>query len=395
MTSLIRKSITYSALLPLSVVLLTAAKQSRVSSLSLAPQLHIVLPGFTSAQTEIQQKYSDLGGEGGFLGKPTMGLGTCPDGIGYFVHYQGGSIYWTPSTGAHEIHGAIREKWKSIGWEQSALGYPVTDESVTPDRIGRYNHFQHGSIYWTPSTDAHEIHGAIREKWKSMGWELSQLGYPVTDESLTPDGVGRYNHFQNGSIYWTPSTNAHEIHGAIKAKWASMGWETSYLGYPLSDVDNNTSQFQRGSIQVTSNGVAVDYPKSKHFHARVSFDDSTPIGGDADLIVDAKGNFHWFGYLHDSSRFVSYHCRLAVAVIAGPRDQSPLTYSKWVEETASFGDNHWDFAGNDQWVAEHWDQIDQTGAMYWRIESHDTFSEAVGDFIKDLVKEAIKKYLGA
>src|SRR5207302_49498 len=83
------------------------------------------------------------------------------------------------------------------------------------DGVGRYNHFQGGSIYWTPGTGAHEVHGAIKDKWASMGWERSFLGYPVTDETGTPDGVGRYNHFQGGSIYWTPSIGAYEVHGAI------------------------------------------------------------------------------------------------------------------------------------------------------------------------------------
>jgi uncharacterized protein with LGFP repeats len=81
-----------------------------------------------------------------------------------------------------------------------------------------------------------------------MGWETSFLGYPITDESITPDGIGRYNHFRktdssgtrDGSIYWTPSTGAHETHGVIRDKWASLGWETSSLGYPISDVEETT-----------------------------------------------------------------------------------------------------------------------------------------------------------
>ena len=91
------------------------------------------------------------------------------------------------SAGAFEVHGAIREKYLALGAEASILGYPVTDETATPDRVGRFNHFQGGSIYWTPGTYAHEVHGLIRERWASQGWERNpQLGYPITDE-LTPD----------------------------------------------------------------------------------------------------------------------------------------------------------------------------------------------------------------
>ena len=55
------------------------------------------------------------------------------------------------------------------------LGYPVTDETITPDGRGRYNHFQYGSIYWTPFTAAHETHGAIRERWASLGWDKRKV----------------------------------------------------------------------------------------------------------------------------------------------------------------------------------------------------------------------------
>jgi uncharacterized protein with LGFP repeats len=93
-----------------------------------------------------------------------------------------------------------------------------------------------------------------------MGWERSVLGYPVTDELPTPDGVGRFNHFSStdnpsnvdGSIYWTPTTGPHEVHGLIRAKWASLGWERSCLGYPIGDTTATTtgsrSDFQRGQI---------------------------------------------------------------------------------------------------------------------------------------------------
>ena len=38
-----------------------------------------------------------------------------------------------------------------------------------PDSIGFFRRYKNGMIYYTPSTDAHEIHGAILEKWSNMG----------------------------------------------------------------------------------------------------------------------------------------------------------------------------------------------------------------------------------
>jgi hypothetical protein len=199
-------------------------------------------PGTGSHQVcgPIRDKYLSLGGPSGFLGYPVTDETGTPDGIGRFNHFaNSGSIYWSPSTGAWSIHGGIRAKWASLGWETSFgfLGYPTSDETDAPDGVGRFNSFSRsGSIYWTPSTGAWSIHGAILARYRALGGPSSFLGYPVTDESGTPDAVGRFNHFSNaGSVYWTPSTGAWSIHGAIRDKWASLGWERGFLGYPVTD----------------------------------------------------------------------------------------------------------------------------------------------------------------
>ena len=157
---------------------------------------------------DILRKYDQLGACRSFLGSPLTSETATPDGQGRYNHFRGGSIYWHPKIGARVIHGAIRDKWASLGWERSFLGYPTTDETATPDGRGRYNHFQGGSIYWHPKTRAHEVHGAIRDKWASLGWERSSLGYPRTDEMTTLDGKGRVSRFQGGWIYWYPDTGA-------------------------------------------------------------------------------------------------------------------------------------------------------------------------------------------
>jgi uncharacterized protein with LGFP repeats len=101
------------------------------------------------------------------------------------------------------VYGAIGDKWAQLGREDGFLGAPLTDETGTPDGVGRFTHFQGGSIYWTPQTGAHEVHGAIRDRWQSMGWEGSRLRYPISDERSTSDG-GRYSTFQGGTIVWSP-----------------------------------------------------------------------------------------------------------------------------------------------------------------------------------------------
>ena len=216
------------------------------------------------ATAYIEAKYKALGGAGSFLKAATTAITVCPDGKGYYRHFQGGSIYWHAYTGAHEVHGAIRQKWAGLGWEKSFLGYPTSDETVGRDNdgAGRFSHFQGGSIYWHPTVGTFELHGAIRQKYLELGAEASFLGYPTTDELGTPDGVGRFNHFQAGSIYWTPSVWAHEVHGLIRQYWANNGWErNAALGYPITDelIPSRTAGHLRpGSIRRPDIFVATD-----------------------------------------------------------------------------------------------------------------------------------------
>jgi hypothetical protein len=112
------------------------------------------------------------------------------------------------------VIGAIRDKWIALGGPGSFLGEPLTDELTTPDGIGRFNRFQGGMIYWTPATGAQEVHGAILEKWESLGFERSFLGYPVTGEIDFPEG-GRVSAFERGAIYWWPDTGAIELNDVV------------------------------------------------------------------------------------------------------------------------------------------------------------------------------------
>ncbi len=117
-----------------------------------------------------------------------------------------------------------------------SLGMPITDELGTPNKPGRYNHFVKGSIYFSASTGAQDVSGPIRNKWASLGWENSHLGFPVHGQRNTPNKPGSFNRFQGGMIYWSPATGAHEIHGPILDTWARLGYENSVQGFPTSSV---------------------------------------------------------------------------------------------------------------------------------------------------------------
>ncbi|NDW04309.1 hypothetical protein [Jiella pacifica] len=173
---------------------------------------------------------------------------------------------------AFAVYGAIGAKYAALGREAGPLGAPMSDEADAPGG-GRFNNFRNGAIYWHPTIGAFAVWGAIEDKWTSLG--RVGYGYPITDETVTPDRRGRFNHFRQinlpgrpeSSIYWTPQTGAHAVYGAIRQKWASMGWERGALGYPISDEYQDgqyrRSDFEGGSIRWTAQGGAVTIPKAR------------------------------------------------------------------------------------------------------------------------------------
>jgi hypothetical protein len=109
-----------------------------------------------------------------------------------------------PDKQAFEVHGEIRAKYEALGGAAGPLGLPVTDESQTPDDVGRFNHFERGSIYWTPRTGPMMVRGTVRDRWAASGWERGPLGYPVQDQHrmtlLGPLPLVEWCKFENGLI---------------------------------------------------------------------------------------------------------------------------------------------------------------------------------------------------
>lgn len=209
----------------------------------------------------IHAQYETMNTTAGIHGYPRNSESTTPNGRAQYNDFENGGIYWSGATGAHSVYGAIYGTWSRLGWEAGPLGLPTTSERATADGRGRYNDFEVGSIYWTPGTGAHEVRGSIRTKWIGLGAERSVLRFPTTNELGTPDRVGRFNHFERGSIYWTPRTGAWEVHGLIRDEWARRGWERSSLGYPVSDEfavpGGRRSNFQRGYIEWVNGRINV------------------------------------------------------------------------------------------------------------------------------------------
>ncbi|MCV2489582.1 PQQ-dependent sugar dehydrogenase [Geodermatophilus sp. YIM 151500] len=151
------------------------------------------------------------------------------------------AVYGSPIDARHAGDAAVRE----------ALGAPVAEE-VTDGGV-RWREYERGRLYWTAATGVRLVRGPVLEAYLALGGH-AVLGAPTTDELRAADRVGRYNDFAApaASIHWTRRTGAHAVQGAIGARWAELGREESFLGYPTSDEyavpGGRRSDFEGGSL---------------------------------------------------------------------------------------------------------------------------------------------------
>ena len=153
--------------------------------------------------------------------------------------------------------------------------------------------YEHGTVYWSERTGAHEVHGEIAARWLEVGGEDSFLGLPTTDElrlegyRAPGDGsAGGLAHFEGGTITWTARHGAAIVHGMVRDIWALLGWERSALGVPVSDdvVDRAPACCADASSTARSPGRPPAGPRSRSRRPRRPTDalgDADPTRSDA------------------------------------------------------------------------------------------------------------------
>ena len=102
--------------------------------------------------------------------------------------------------------GAIDDKYDALGGADGILGIPIGNEQDAANG-GRKRYFRkpglhYGAIYSHPDTGAFEVHGSIWEKYNELEEEAGRLGYPLSDEEVAVDELGKNNQFQNGFIFF-------------------------------------------------------------------------------------------------------------------------------------------------------------------------------------------------
>ncbi|WP_432541952.1 Ltp family lipoprotein [Kineococcus sp. SYSU DK002] len=230
----------------------------------------------TAQDIPVTGSFSELwlsqGAQYGFLGQPTTGEVPIRNG-GVYQNFQGGTLYWSPTTGPHSVSGDFQRFYAAQGYENGFLGYPLTQE-VRIRNGGVYQNFQGGTLYWSPTTGPHSVSGSFRDLYGSRGYENGVFGYPTSQEVPIRAG-GVFQNFQGGTFYWSPTTGAHALQGSILDAYRRTGSEGGPLGYPTSsefDVSGGKrTNFQGGYIEWSAaRGALINQPVAQPVAPSVS-----------------------------------------------------------------------------------------------------------------------------
>ena len=109
-----------------------------------------------------------------------------------------------PGVGEVSMDGPTAEAYQKMGGE-AVLGAPTAMAQTVGD--GSMLAFTNGTIFTSPSTGAHLVQGEILKVYTAEGGPAGKLGFPTSDEAQTGGGAkvtggGWISEFQNGTITW-------------------------------------------------------------------------------------------------------------------------------------------------------------------------------------------------
>ena len=99
---------------------------------------------------------------------------------------------------------SINAKWLALGGTQGVLGPAVSDVQTFAVAGAQVRYFQNGAIIWSASTGAHDVYGAIMARYSSLGNAVATLGLPTSGEKAAFGG--RMNTFTGGNVTWNANT---------------------------------------------------------------------------------------------------------------------------------------------------------------------------------------------
>ncbi|MEI7689564.1 MAG: lysozyme M1, partial [Candidatus Saccharibacteria bacterium] len=88
------------------------------------------------------------------------------------------------------------------------MGYPTGPVITTSDSKTSWQSYQNGYIIWGDNSGAWESKGAIRDRWAQLGYQNGTAGFPIDNERYDPNTNTWSQRYQNGVIYYSDPLGA-------------------------------------------------------------------------------------------------------------------------------------------------------------------------------------------
>ncbi len=123
-------------------------------------------------------------------------------------------------------------KWVASGGLQG-LGAVLANAAPMPDGIGSYQEFQNGTIFYSPDFGASLISQPLYQKLNSQSVAATKtatgqfirdyLGYPTGDSFATLEGAGQAAYFETGMLVLRANKQAWAVYGLIYQHYRALG----------------------------------------------------------------------------------------------------------------------------------------------------------------------------
>jgi len=183
----------------------------------------------------ISKRFVADGAEAGALGFPMTGNVRTAGGAA--TRFQRGRISWHPDLGAFIVRGTVAINYAALGAEGGRLGFPVQDSMTVSGGAGAAVQLQRGRVSQRNGGTAYAVYDALAEAYLRARAEDGPLQFPTAQEIVV--GAGRAQQFEQGRISFSPATGAHWLSRRIAEKYLELGAETSTLGFPIRDEDED------------------------------------------------------------------------------------------------------------------------------------------------------------
>lgn len=238
-------------------------KKSRFSNFEKGRIYEIIATGAVIAvPNPFFAKHESVGGVHGALRYPTAGVRASADKRSTYQSFAKGRIYSVDER-VVEIHEPLFSAHEALRGVHGTYGYPTTDLLELGDGRGFSQWFEGGTAWYSSTTGPQFLSGAISDRYLAGGHAEGPLRYPTSSIAPVGDGRGTVATFEGGNIYATATTGAHEVRGTVLAYYLANGGPIGSLGYPTGELDppgtggGRYQSFEKGRLRYGAGGTVT------------------------------------------------------------------------------------------------------------------------------------------